>query len=244
MRYLLIHAADPDLDVKWDDQARAALATWAEDSVRAGVNLAGERLRPSADATTVRVRDGQLLITDGPFAETREEVAGFDLIECASMDEAVHWAGRHPGAGAIEVRPLTADAAPVTLPSPAGGRARYLMLVCSDPTADPNGAGRIRAETGGPVGAAVEPWVADLDARGVRLYGSELEPPDTARTVRVRDGRTLVTDGPFAETREQIGGFDLLECADLDEALEAAGRHPVARLGKLEVRPFWPLELD
>ena len=60
-----------------------------------------------------------------------------------------------------------------------------------------------------------------------------------ATTVRVRDGQTLVADGPFAETKEQIGGFDILECADLDEAIELASKHPVAKFGTLELRPFW-----
>jgi hypothetical protein len=81
-----------------------------------------------------------------------------------------------------------------------------------------------------------------MDGRDVRLYGSELEPPASARTVRVRDKHAIVTDGPFAETKEQIAGFDVLECADLDEAIEVARRHPMARLGLLEVRPFWPFE--
>ena len=90
----------------------------------------------------------------------------------------------------------------------------------------------------------VDPWVAETDGKGVRLYGSELAPPENARTVRVRDSRAIVTDGPFAETKEQIAGFDVLECADLDEAIEVARRHPMARLGVLEVRPFWPFEED
>jgi hypothetical protein len=66
------------------------------------------RLRPSSNATTVRVREGELLVSDGPFAETKEQMGGFDIIECASVDEAVEIAARHPAAasGAIEVRPL------------------------------------------------------------------------------------------------------------------------------------------
>jgi hypothetical protein len=60
----------------------------------------------------------------------------------------------------------------------------------------------------------------------------------------VREKYAIVTDGPFAETKEQIAGFDVLECADLDEAIEVASRHPMARFGVLEVRPFWPFEED
>jgi hypothetical protein len=57
--------------------------------------------------------------------------------------------------------------------------------------------------------------------------------------VRIRGDEVLVSDGPFAETKEQIGGFDVLECASLDEALEVAAKHPVARFGAIDVRPFW-----
>ena len=235
MRYMLIHAADPGLAAKWDDEAQAAFSSWLEESISAGVNLQGSRLRPSADATTVKIRDGRLIITDGPFAETKEQIAGYDVLECASLDEAVHWAGRHPSSwvGAIEVRALPDSAPAVPLPGPGEGKIRYVMLVCTDPAVDPEEFTRIEP---------VDPWVAEMDGRGIRRYGSELEPPGSARTVRVRDSRAIVTDGPFAETKEQIAGFDVLECADLDEAIEVASRHPMARLGILEVRPFWPFE--
>jgi hypothetical protein len=237
MRYLLIHAADPDLASKWDDAAQAAFSAWVEKTISSRVNLQGTRLRPASDATTVKVRDGELVITDGPYAETKEQVAGYDLLECASMDEAVHWAGRHPSSwtGAIEVRALPDHAPAVPLPEPAKGAIRYMMLVCTDPAVDPREFDRPEP---------VDPWVADTDGRGIRLYGSELDPPDSARTVRVRESSAIVTDGPFAETKEQIAGFDVLECADLDEAIEVARRHPMARLGLLEVRPFWPFEAD
>jgi hypothetical protein len=82
-------------------------------------------------------------------------------------------------------------------------------------------------------------WVAEMDGRGVRLQGDRLAGTPGATTVRVRDGEVLLADGPFAETKEQIGGYDLLECADLDEAIEVASKHPVARFGFVEVRPFW-----
>ena len=237
MRYMLIHAADPDLASKWDDEAQGSFSSWLEETIRSKVNLQGSRLRPRADATTVKIRDGELIITDGPLAETKEQVAGYDVLECASLDEAVRWAGRHPHSwmGAVEVRALVGGAPIVHRPEPGAGQTRYMMLVCTDPAVDPREFDRIEP---------VDPWVAETDGKGVRLYGSELEPPSSARTVRVRDSRAIVTDGPFAETKEQIAGFDVLECADLDEAIEVARRHPMARLGVLEVRPFWPFEED
>ncbi len=237
MRYMLIHAADPDLASEWDDDAQASFSSWLEETIRSGVDLQGSRLRPTADATTIKIRDGELIVTDGPYAETKEQVAGYDVLECASLDEAVRWAGQHPSSwvGAIEVRALPDSAPAVPLPEPGEGKIRYVMLVCTDPAVDPREFARIEP---------VDPWVAEMDGRGVRLYGSELEPPGSARTVRVREKHAIVTDGPFAETKEQIAGFDVLECADLDEAIEVACRHPMARLGILEVRPFWPFEKD
>jgi hypothetical protein len=82
-------------------------------------------------------------------------------------------------------------------------------------------------------------WVQEMDARGVRKFGSRLRPVSDATTVQVRDGEVLLSDGPFAETKEQIGGFDLLECEDLDEAIEVASKHPGAKFGTIEVRPLW-----
>jgi hypothetical protein len=233
MRYLLIYASDPELAGEWDDKADAAVADWIEDAVRSRASLHGSSLRPSADATTVKFRAGELIITDGPFAETREQIVGYDLLECASRDEALRWAERNPHAwaGTVEVRALPEDAPIMPLPEPAPGKLRYLLFVGIDPAADPQEPG---------ADDSVDPWVDKWDGRGVRLYGSELESPRRASLVRVRDSRALVTDGPFAETKEQIVGFDVLECADLDEAIEVACGHPMARGGILEVRPFWP----
>jgi hypothetical protein len=81
-------------------------------------------------------------------------------------------------------------------------------------------------------------WVEEMDGRGVRVQGNRLADMPTATTVRVREGEVVLADGPFAETKEYIAGYDILECADLDEAIEVAGKHPVARIGSIEVRPF------
>lgn len=88
--------------------------------------------------------------------------------------------------------------------------------------------------------AAFEPWMKysqDAAEAGVLEGGAGLHPTSTATTVRVRDGEVVTTDGPFAETREQLGGYYLLECADLDEALAWASRIPSVTEGSVEVRP-------
>ena len=101
---------------------------------------------------------------------------------------------------------------------------KYLMFVCTDPDYTPG------QDDGAP---DVEDWVAEMDGRGIRLLGDATRPVSDATTVRDACGRATCwsTDGPFAETKEQIAGFDILECADLDEALDIASRHPVARFG-------------
>lgn len=83
------------------------------------------------------------------------------------------------------------------------------------------------------------PWLDDLQARGAWVTGDQLAPPRRARSVRVRDGKALVTDGPFAETKEAVGGFDIIECGSYEEAVEIAAGHPVAQVGTIEVRPLW-----
>lgn len=110
---------------------------------------------------------------------------------------------------------------------------KYLLMVCVDENV------QLSPEEGAAMGRGTDVWVSEMDSRGVRLPGNQLRPVSDATTVRVRNGEVLVSDGPFAETKEQIAGFDILECADLDEAIEVAGKHPAARIGTLEVRPFW-----
>ncbi|MBY8879410.1 YciI family protein [Actinacidiphila acidipaludis] len=106
---------------------------------------------------------------------------------------------------------------------------KYLLLICSD------GDGFDAT----PEELDAQPWVDEMTRRGVRLTGNRTRDAEDATTVRVRDGAVLTTDGPYAETKEQMGGFDIIECADLDEAVEVASKHPVARYGMIEVRPFW-----
>jgi hypothetical protein len=105
---------------------------------------------------------------------------------------------------------------------------RYMILVCVDESVE------VTPEESLPTA-----WVQEMDARGVRKFGSRLRPVSDATTVQVRGGEVLLSDGPFAETKEQIGGFDLLECEDLDEAIEVASKHPGAKFGTIEVRPLW-----
>jgi hypothetical protein len=109
---------------------------------------------------------------------------------------------------------------------------KYALLVCDDEV-DPPSNEEMDAD---PVHQA---WLADLERRRARLFGARLRPVADATTVRVRDGETLVSDGPFAETKDVVGGFVVVECADLDEAIAIAQGHPYARRGSIEIRPVW-----
>jgi hypothetical protein len=83
-----------------------------------------------------------------------------------------------------------------------------------------------------------EAWDKEMKERGILVGGGVLDLPDSTTTIRVRDGKVLVTDGPFAETKEQIAGYAVLECADLAEAIEVSSRHPTGTYGTFELRPY------
>ena len=105
---------------------------------------------------------------------------------------------------------------------------QYLLLICGDESA----AEQADEGCGG--------WTQEMTQRGLLRATGGLRPPAEAKTVRVRRRQLLLSDGPFAETKEQIAGLVILECADLDEAVAAAARHPAAGYGTIEVRPMLP----
>jgi hypothetical protein len=115
---------------------------------------------------------------------------------------------------------------------------KYLLLVCWDAE---RMNGQTEPDPSTPLTEDTEgfPWVDDLHARGIWLTGDQLAPPRRARSVRVRGGKKMVTDGPFTETKEAVGGFDLIECDGLEQAVEIAASHPMAEAGTIEVRPLW-----
>ena len=121
-------------------------------------------------------------------------------------------------------------------------RMKFLMLVCVEEDRFENEAAATAEEAtaSDTADSGSFPWLDDVIARGIRLDGDRLRPPREAKTVLVRDGEILISDGPFAETKEIICGYDVLECANISEAVQVAAAHPVAAFGKIEVRPFWP----
>jgi hypothetical protein len=107
---------------------------------------------------------------------------------------------------------------------------KYVLLICDDEV-DPPTMDELDAD---PVHQA---WLEQ--SRGPELWGARLRPTADATTVRVRNGEVLVSDGPFAETKDFVGGVSAIECENLDEAIKIAAGHVYARRGSIEIRPVW-----
>lgn len=108
----------------------------------------------------------------------------------------------------------------------------YLLFIATDTEPD-----EIAEQPG-----EVQAWVEEGARRGIRKQGHRLRPVEDATTVRMRAGELLVTDGPFTESKEWIAGFDIVDVDNLDDAIDYVSRHPMARAGRIEIRPFWPSE--
>jgi hypothetical protein len=251
MNYLLLICSNGIPTADKAATMRRELPAWTQATHERGAAVYGAELAGPAAAKTVRVRDGETLVSDGPFIEAKEFVGGFDILDCADLDEAIELAARHPVSWfhMVEVRPFETDpeAGGRTFMAddsgrrdelrdrlatpPADGATRYLLTVCVDGVPETD-------EVEAALARDAEAWVTEMGARGIRAYGHALAQAETATTVRVRDGETLLTDGPFVETKEFIGGFDIIDCADLDEAVAVAAEHPIARFHMIEVRPL------
>ena len=112
---------------------------------------------------------------------------------------------------------------------------RYALLICGDE----NAMLAASPEETAAMMAGYDAFGEEMARRGVLRGGERLRPTTDATTVRVVDGDVVVSDGPFAETKEQMGGFYLVECDDLDQAIEVASKIPAAKHGTVEVRPIW-----
>jgi hypothetical protein len=116
---------------------------------------------------------------------------------------------------------------------------RYLLLIYQEEPTEP-----VPDDVSRTVMSEYAAVTQEIRDRGLWQAGEALEPTSTATTVRVRNGQTLTTDGPFAETKEALGGFYLIDARDLDEAIEIAAKIPAARVGSMEIRPIWELPSD
>ncbi len=244
MKYLLLMYGAENC---WSDAERrdCMLESLAEcDRLAAqGKFLAASPLQPVSTAATVRVRNTQPIVTAGPFAETVEQLGGYFLLDLADLDEAIGVTARLPSVrkGTGEIRPVVElDGLPPSRPIPFGDPAagEPYMLLCYDDEAAWRAAG---AEARREAMAEAAALCRELCADGKYISASPLHPTATATSVRVRDGKRAITDGPFAETTEVLGGFYVILAESRDAALRVAARHPGARLGSVEVRPLFNL---
>lgn len=211
----------------------ADLSTYARELAAAGTLLRAGRLAPEADAVRIAVRDGRTVVTDGPFPESREITGGFWLVEAASQDEAIAIARRafelgepRPEArhGAVDV--LTTAQRYSVRPDPGTG-VPFLLAFCNDPHLVDCDQGKLREMIA---------YGAALERDGKLFETTPLARSGPSPRVESRGGKTLVTEGPFAEAKEVIGGYTLLRASGRAEALEIARRYPAARWGTVEMR--------
>lgn len=206
---------------------------------RRGVWLLGRELDYPHKAATVRVRDGETLVSDGPFAETKEVVGGFDILDCADLDEAIEVESKSPVAKfhPFEIRPfregprMGGGAAAFAREDDAAGTPYLLAVWASETPTTPLDDPKLWREC--------EDWRQKLEGTGAFVLGGALGGPETATTLRFRDGKMQLADGSFLETEGFIASIDVVSCAGRDQAIALAAEHPFARYQTIEVRPFY-----
>jgi hypothetical protein len=238
---LMIHAAEARFATMTKASIEAvmqAYGTFTKDLM--GTGRAGDcaALEATSTATSVQIRDGKRIVKDGPFAETREQLGGYYAFNAENDAEAHAWAARIPDAkgGTIEVRPVVEMTSSPIESAKVDPKAfkEYLLLVYE---AESNWASLSEAEQGA-IFQRYGEFSKSLRAAGQFLAGEQLDTIQKAKSVSVDGDRRVVRDGPFAETREQLGGYYRVLARDLDEAIKLATRIPAVETGTIEIRPI------
>ena len=262
MRCMMLMKSDAKTETAGfaDEAELTAMGKFNEEMMNAGVMLAGEGLYPTAKGARVRVADGKTSVDNGPFAESKELVAGFWLIQTRSREEALEWLRRVPaGDGRVELRPLyemedfpvdpkeqpagwrdqeekTREEWEARPPARKPGTKRFILLLKSDS----------KTEAGAPpvqeVLEAMGALMQESVVAGSMLGGEGLKPSSLGARLRVVGGKRSTVDGPFAETKELIAGYVLMQLGSLGEAVEFALRWLEIHLrvgvseGEIEIR--------
>ena len=247
MRFMLLVKGDEtsEAGILPDEKVFADMAKFNEEMVKAGVMLAGEGLHPSSKGTRLTLSKGKYTVTDGPFAEAKELVAGFWLIQAKSRDEAIEWAKRVPFEdGQVEVRPLfELEDFPVDpAEQPDGWRENEQRFrdttVAQNPTFQLRGGKTMRflcfVKADRETEAGVMPDEKALSAMGafmeevikadVLLGGEGLQPTSKGARVHYSGAKRTVIDGPFTEAKELVAGFALIQVNSKTEAIEWSKR--------------------
>ncbi len=265
MRFMMLVKATKDCEVGVlpDEKIQSEMGTYNEQLVKAGALLAIERLQPSSKGARVRYSKGKIKVTDGPFAETKEQVGGFWLIQAKSKDEAVDWAKRVPfQEGEVEVRPLfeLPDFPVDPAEKPDGWRDKEEQFRATPPARKPGTIrfmGLLKADKDTEAGVlpdenfltAMGAFIEEGVKSGVFLSGEGLQPTSKGFRVRYAGSKRTVIDGPFTETKELIAGYAIIQVKSREEAIEwtkrfvqvdAPGRFDAE--SDCEIRPIFELE--
>src|SRR5262245_36804461 len=203
----------------------AEMKQLAGELARKGKLRRGAPLGPISDAALIRVRGGEAIVSDGPFPESKEVVGGFWIVDVASRDEAIEIARRSPHAryGTVAVHAVDFRAGY----GDRGEGTPYLLVFRREPgLEDPDGS-KLRE---------MMAFSEERARRGTLVETAPLAASPVPARIEVRGEKTLVTDGPFAEAKEAVGGYGVVRVAGRAEAVELAKRYPHARWGPVEVR--------
>jgi hypothetical protein len=247
MRFMILVKSSPEAEagVLPDEAALSEMGRFNEEMEKAGVMLAGEGLEASAKGTRVRIAGGRTTVLDGPFAEAKELVAGYWLVDVGSKEEAIEWAKRAPfREGEVEVRQLyeLSDFVVDPAQTPGGwreqeerlrsgldvtagaaplrkpGTSRYMVFIMADENTEAGMPANEALLT--EMGALME----ELANSGALLAGEGLQPTSKGTRVRYAGDRRTVVDGPFTEAKELVAGFTLIQVPAKEEAIELARR--------------------
>jgi hypothetical protein len=207
----------------------------------------GTALQPSRTARTLRWQNGAVVVTDGPFAETKEQLGGIGVLEARDMDHAVELMSRHPGLqyGAVfELRPIDKESLERDAKSIAAWRSSapavdaHASKFASFGYINENGWGSIPQDERDVMLEHCTAFHVERIKSGQWLSGIALDSARSARTLRAKAGRIVVTDGPYAETKEYLGGVAVLALKDWNDAVALLSRHPALPFGvAIEIRP-------
>jgi hypothetical protein len=208
-----------------DPAGMAEMTKFSNELARQGKLRRGAPLVDEDAGARIEMRDGRTLVTDGPFAESKEVVGGFWIVDVADRDEAIDIARRTPHArtGIVEVR-MVKDRH--TVPDPGNGTPFLLSFRTHQGIVDADGSKKREMSSFGEI----------LKREAKFLEAAPLAHLPPAARVAASGGKLFVTDGPFPETKEVIGGYSIVRAADRAEAIAIAERYPHAKWGPIEVR--------
>jgi hypothetical protein len=261
MRYMLLVKSTKNYEAGiWpDEQLECELAKWTDELVKADAKIDGGRLEPSSQGARVHYANGETTVIDGPFAETKELIAGFCMIKAKSLDEAVAWAKRIPFQdGEVEVRPLfeLSDFPVDPAEQPDGWRGKEEQFRAAPPPRRPGTIrymGILKADKNTEAGvfpddeflATMGAFMEEGIKAGVFISGEGLKSSVKSARIQYSGSKRLVIDGPFAETKELAAGYAILQFTSKAEAIEWTKRFvQVDAPGRLggesvcEIRPF------